>query len=621
MCGITGIISSKRSLLIEPLLAAMTNSIAHRGPDAEGLFLDKKGGVGLGHRRLSIIDLSDSANQPFSDQSGRYTIVFNGEIYNYQDLRKKFDDAELRTQSDTEVILLSYIRWGVHCLQDLNGMFAFAIWDREKESLFVARDRLGIKPLYYTMSEGNFIFCSELKPIIDTGIIEKKINETSISDYFFNQSVSAPYTIIQDIFQLMPGEYGIYNASGLKLDYYWNIASNDKIILEKNYNDVKNKTFQLLMEATERQMIADVPVGAFLSGGIDSSILVALMSEISSKPIETFSITFGEKEYDESQFALNIAKKYKTNHHDIHLSPDEMLGAIPHILSQMNAPNSDGANIYMVSKSTRESGLKVALSGCGADELFCGYHYFGQWSKINRVSRFWKGIRPFRSLISNNVKKSFTAKTFSKLDDLFALNHLDISSVYPILRRVISPSELEEISALPLALNRPTQALRLSENLNRLPSLSQFSAADLSEYTSNVVLNCTDQMSMLHALEVRVPFLDHILVEYIIGLPDRFKIDGKKPKSLLVDAIGDRIPHENIYRKKMGFTLPYDFWLKHQMRAFADDRVRKFASRSFSNEEALISYWSRFLKNDPSITWSRIWSIVVLEEWLSNNGL
>ena len=325
MCGITGILNIGSKKEIGKPIKNMTDALAHRGPDSDGFYIEE-GRVALGHRRLSIIDLSTSANQPFFDDSNRYVLIFNGEIYNYLEVKPLLPEYPFKTTSDTEVILAAYIKWGKDCLQYLNGMFALAIWDKIEQTLFVARDRLGVKPFYYYHDTEHFVFASEMRSLLASGFVPRQLDKYALHDYLMFQTVYAPYSILKNVFQLMPGEYAFVSTKGIQKDYYWKLETpptpqtdvHDRKTVEHTVRD-------LLSASVERRMISDVPLGGFLSGGIDSSAVVALMAQSSERPIDTFTVTFGEKKFDESKYANIIAKKFNTHHTEIHLNPKGLL--------------------------------------------------------------------------------------------------------------------------------------------------------------------------------------------------------------------------------------------------------------------------------------------------------
>src|SRR4030095_8694252 len=328
MCGIAGIVNINHHNLQHAAIQSMTNRIVHRGPDAEGFFIDED--IALGHRRLAIIDLKESANQPMADYSDRYIIIFNGEIYNYQDIKAKLSDYPYRTDSDSEVILAAYAKWGSSCLKEFNGQFAFAIWNKKEKELFIARDCVGEKPLYYYLSSQYFVFGSEVRSLLSSGLVPKELDVKYISEFLMYQAPLDSHTLIKDVRQLKAGHFAIVKGNQIKELPYWGYDETKPV--KDDLNIAKKKIKELFTDSVRLRMISDVPVGAFLSGGIDSSLVVACMAEISDKPVNTFAISFREKEYDESVFADQIATKYKTNHHKILIQPEEFLYSIDEIL-------------------------------------------------------------------------------------------------------------------------------------------------------------------------------------------------------------------------------------------------------------------------------------------------
>lgn len=378
MCGIAGIVNIHPKTRQATAIRLMTNRLAHRGPDAEGIYVDDH--IALGHRRLSIIDLSAEANQPMWDYTGRYALVFNGEIYNYKDVRSTLKDYPFKTQSDSEVVIAAYAVWGPQGLQHLNGMFAFAIWDQQEKTLFAARDRLGKKPFFYNHTASHFIFGSEVRSILASGLVDGKLDENQLDEFFKYQAAQHDHTLIQGIRRMPAGHYMLIKNGQLSLQRYWGYdhlqPSTDHL------SQAKAKVKDLFMDSIRLRMVSDVPVGAFLSGGIDSSLVVACMAEQSTSPVHTFTISFDEKKYDESPYAEIIAKQYRTDHHRINIRPEAFLESFDEILSSMDIPSGDGPNTYLVSKYTRQAGVKVALSGLGGDELFAGYNKFLIYYKL-----------------------------------------------------------------------------------------------------------------------------------------------------------------------------------------------------------------------------------------------
>jgi asparagine synthase (glutamine-hydrolysing) len=615
MCGITGIISFQKSNCTERV-RSMTHALAHRGPDADGYYSDEQ--AYLGHRRLSIIDLSAESNQPIADNTGRYQLVFNGELYNYQEVRSLLSGYSFRTAGDTETVLAAYIRWGADCLKYLKGMFAFAIWDTQKQELFVVRDRLGVKPLYYFKNEQCFVFASEIRAILASNLVPKTLNREALLDYFAYQSFYTPHTPIKDIQQMPAASYLLVSASSFESKLYWDVtrppAGNDFSDPAK----VKKQIRHLLLQSVERRLVADVPVAAFLSGGIDSSAIVGLMAEVATTP-QTFTIAYNEKEYDESAYAEIVAKKFKTHHHNILLKPAACLDELHHALSGMDSPSGDGINTYVVAKAIKQHGIKVALSGAGGDELFAGYPIFSQWLNIQQKKWLWKMPGVCRSLIAGlqggNSSKALRTRQMLKLPQG------DIASVYPVLRQVMPDALINKLTGLTTGRTSLNMLLQQnSEAMNALPLLSQVTAAEYFGYTQHTLLKDTDQMSMAVALEVREPFFDHELIEYVLQVPNALK-KPTYPKSLLVESLNGLLPDEIVHRKKQGFLMPWAVWMKNELRGFCEEKINGMASRSFINGQALAKYWQRFLKGDQQVRWAELWLFIVLENWLAQNGI
>jgi asparagine synthase (glutamine-hydrolysing) len=626
VCGITGVFNLNATQNAQFVIKTMTDALAHRGPNSEGFFTEGSK-IALGHRRLSIIDLSTSANQPFEDNSGRYVLIFNGEIYNYQDIKPLLPEYNFKTTSDTEVILAAYIKWGKDCLQHLNGMFAFAIWDKKNESLFVARDRLGVKPFYYHYDGQTFLFASEMRALLHSGLVPRKIDRYAVRDFLVFQSVYAPYTIIKDIFQLMPGECATVSAKGFEKSLYWSIEKpSSDIEIPKDAQTAQKKVRELLTASIERRMISDVPLGAFLSGGIDSSAVVALMSEVSTQKVDTFTVAFHEEKFDESYFADIVSKKFNTHHTNIRLTPADFLKELPEALDAVDSPSGDGLNTYIVSKVTKQAGITVALSGLGGDELFAGYNYFSHFKRIHSsFPMYWKipqGLRkPVVSLanllLPNNPKNN-------RILQILKASEPSMAEIYSLFRLINSVKETKELlkdtDSSPLIIEKLLTDRKA--DTAKLPVLSQVTVAELLGYTLNVLLRDTDQFSMASALEVREPFFDFPLVEYVLDVPDAFKYDPSIPKSLLVKALHPLLPDEIVNRPKMGFSFPWKEWLLTDLRSFCEKNIDYLAKCGLFDEKAIKQEWALFLHTKgKKVAWVKIWQLVVLSHWLKKNQI
>lgn len=629
MCGINGIYGLLNSSVAREKIIAMNDTMKHRGPDDEGVFVESA--IALGHRRLSIIDLSAAGHQPMSSPDKRYHIVYNGELYNYKALKFELqrvvagttDQAYFfQTNTDTEVILASYMRWGKECVHHFNGMFAFAIWDSISQQLFVSRDRLGIKPLYYLYTEGVFAFSSEIRSLIASGLIPVTIDEKGVVDYLRYQTVYAPGTIIKGIKMLLPGHSIIVKEKDVKIFRYWQLTQQPSFDHEKiTYKEVCKNINLLLTKSVERRLVADVPFGAFLSGGIDSSTIVGLMHKTSTERVRTFSVTFDEAAFSESKYASLVAKKYNTDHNEIRLKPADFLKELPEALAAMDHPSGDGPNTYVVSKATKYAGITMALSGLGGDELFGGYPVFKRWAELAN-NHFVKNTPRFARIAGGAlIKKMKPGISSEKISELLKQKKINFEAFYTLTRQVLLDKQIKEIFEPDAFAENNVHAI-LKENQLPLENhlISTVSIAEITTYMQNVLLRDTDQMSMANALEVRVPFLDHTLVEYVLSLPDQFKklIPSKK---LLIDSMGDLLPMEISKRSKMGFTLPWEHWMKNELKNFCEQRLEKLGKRKGFKAQNILKLWQLFLKNDKRVSWSRIWILVVLENWLETNGI
>ena len=617
MCGIGGIVGNSNPGKRRAALQLISDRMIHRGPDASGFFEDDD--VSLCHRRLSVIDLSDAANQPMEDSSGRYVLVFNGEIYNYREVRDSLPDYPFRTNSDTEVILAAYAAWGPGCLAHFNGMYGLAIWDKLEKCLFLTRGRLGVKPLYFCQAEDSFIFASELRAVLAGIKSAPRLHLNGIYNFLLYQSVYGPDTPVEGIEQLMPGEYALYKQGRLDRYTYWRIE--DAVPFEKGIDKqtVQKQVRQLLTESVQRRMVSDVPLGAFLSGGIDSSAVVGLMAECSEQPIHTFAITFREPEFDESRYSTLIARRFNTRHTSILLHPQDFLESFPDALQAMDNPSGDGFNTYLVSKVTKQAGITVALSGIGGDELFAGYGSFERWLRLHR-QRSWQLPRTLRSLAGRAFLSMRRTIRAERMAHLLSAESGSIEWIYPGLRHVIAPVRARTLlNGVDGCFDRMHLILaERKDGFQKLPLLSQYSAAELLGYTLNVLLKDTDQMSMASALEVREPFFDYKLVEYVLGIPDELKYPTY-PKSLLVESLKPMLPDEIVHRPKMGFTLPWKNWLHTELRSWCTARLASIADRPEFDGDAVRKIERAFFRNPESKEWMPVFQLAVLEDWLTKN--
>ena len=618
MCGINGILSPTIDDQ-EGRIKAMNQRLSHRGPDDEGVWGQE--GVALGHKRLSIIDLSSAGHQPMVSACGRFVMVFNGEVYNFRELKSRFE-YPYRSHTDSEVVLAAWSQMGSKCVELFNGMFAFAIWDKKEQTLSLGRDRLGIKPVYWSLNDKGFSFSSEVRALLESGVPSRELDRDSVVDFLRYQTVQAPATILKDVRMLHPGTVLTYKKTSheVSLDTFWNPFDKLSATGPQSYEKAKADVRYLFFESVERRLVADVPFGAFLSGGIDSSAVVGAMAQVSNTQIDTFNITFGDDEFSEAAYARYIAEMHGTSHHEIHLRPEDFLHMLPDALSAMDHPSGDGPNTWVVSKMTKEAGITMALSGLGGDELFGGYPIFNRMAALERRKGLWKTPALIRKMAGKGLAGMKPGVASAKIQRLLEMNHYNFEEAFAISRQALMDNQLVDIiNCDQLPAHNPVKWLQNHKMKPDEEVLSRVSLSELTTYMQNVLLRDSDQMSMAHALEVRVPFLDHELVGYVLSLSDA----GKRPvtpKKLLVESMPDLLPDYIVNRPKMGFVFPWRDWLKGEMHAYADQRIRSIAQRELFNEDGVLNIWQRFLKEDASVTFSRVWPLVVLEEWIRGLG-
>jgi asparagine synthase (glutamine-hydrolysing) len=648
MCGIAGV------LVLPPIRAAglplagggyttasvavarMVERLRHRGPDGCGVRTlggDEALAGELGHTRLAILDLSPAGRQPMASPDGLLSITYNGEVYNFGQLRERLAAAGggWRSRTDTEVILQAYAAWGRECLAHLRGMFAFAIWDGRRRELFLARDRLGIKPLYYYVGDGYFLFASEVRALLASGLVSPRLDAAGLWEYLGYQAAPAPRTLIQGVRALAPGSWLTVDAHrSMAQAQYWNLLEDAAPeAATVSAAESRRRVGELLRESVSLHLVSDVPVGVFLSGGIDSSAVTALVRESGQVP-RTFSVAFAEQAYDETRFARRVADRFGADHTEILLRERDLLHQLPDAMGAMDQPTGDGLNTYVVARAVRQAGITVALSGLGGDELFAGYPSFARLARWAGLCRLWgRAPAPAWTLAAAAVRALGPA--WLRGDKVAAALESggDLARLLPLSREVLSPARRRVLLQQPwVEAAAPVQDLYvpvLQTAFARHPGaqlLARVSYAEARTYMHDVLLRDTDQMSMAHSLEVRVPLLDHRLAEYVIGLPDRHKGVRGTPKRLLVDSLGPLLPDEVVHRPKQGFTLPLDPWMRGPLRALCEDRLgpRRLGGRGIFRPEAVQQLWRAFLDRRPGVTWSRPWILVALEEWLERSG-
>lgn len=624
MCGITGIFAFNEdgNRHLQKIKAA-TRTLTKRGPDGEGFFLCKN--TALGHRRLSIIDTSTAAAQPFTDQSERYTLVFNGEIFNYKLLRNQLEakGIQFKSQSDTEVLLQLFIVYKEKCLEQLDGEFAFAIYDKSTDELFLARDRFGIKPLYYHIDAERFTFASEIKALIAFDI-PKVIDTTSLQLYFHLNYIPGPHSIFENVKKLEAGTFIKLGLKGIKeQNKYYIISLSDQTISKINY-DSALKTFRELLESSvQNRMISDVPLGTFLSGGIDSSIITAIASQ-QTKHLNSFSIGFKDEPlFDETRFAELLAKKYNTNHTVFQLSNDDLFANLQQVLDYTDEPFADSSAlaVNILSMHTKKH-VTVALSGDGADELFAGYNKHAAELKARKGGIKAKLVKSSHLLLKK-LPKSRNTKTGNKIRQLekFAEGmKLSPQERYWQWAKWAGYSGDQLFSKnYSSDLNGISFNQRKSELLKDISSdYNSVLLTDMHLVLENDMLVKVDRMSMSQSLEVRVPFLDHKIVDFAFSLPADFKIDIQQQKKIVTDAFKEMLPEELISRKKQGFEVPLLKWFRTDLKSMITNELLEdgfIEEQNIFNLGEIKVLKAQLFSNNPNDAVEKVWALIVFQHW------
>lgn len=622
MCGITGVFAFNLVGKFSKInVAAATASLAHRGPDFHDVYVDEW--VCLGHRRLSIIDTREIAHQPMWDPTDRWCIVFNGEIFNFRELREGLlaRGVSFRTESDTEVLLQLYIHYGEACLNQLNGFFSFCVYDKQEQELFLARDRYGVKPLYYLHDDDKFLFGSELQAIVAYGI-KKDIDYDSLYAYLQLNYIPAPYTIFQNVRKLMPGHWMKVKNGPLTIHPYYTIPYDPDRLSAASYEAAQGTFRNLLEESVQRRLVADVPLGSFLSGGIDSSVVTGLAKRHKAD-LHTFSIGFSEEKYfDETRYAQLVSRHFGTEHTVFSLSNDEISSHLRHILDGIDEPFADSSAIavYMLSRETRKHAT-VALSGDGADELLGGYNKHAAFYRAlhpGLAENIVTAMKPLWWMMPKSRHAPFS-NTARQLDRYARGANLPSADRYWQWASFATTRQADRL--LKPGLRSSTYSERRSEWLSSLPAketMNDILLTDMRLVLPNDMLTKVDRMSMAHGLEVRNPFLDVNVVNYLFTLPGHYKIDGRLRKKILQDAFRDFLPAELYNRPKKGFEVPLLKWMRKDLKGVIKDEL---LSKKFIEEQGIFNYSEiRTLKNrlfalSPGDIHARMWGLVVFQWW------
>jgi asparagine synthase (glutamine-hydrolysing) len=640
MCGICGVIGIQRSETAEEITRRMMGALQHRGPDEDGILVAPSAAIGM--RRLSIIDLP-GGRQPIFNETRNVAVVYNGEIYNFKQLRKTLEGRghAFRTHSDTEVIVHAYEEWGEECLRELRGMFAMAIWDARssgttgeaarRAKIFLARDRLGIKPLYYVATGGAFLFSSEVRSLLASGRIPPRLSPDSLEAYLTFGSVAEPSTLVEGILSIPPGHFLAFPADAPPAKPspkpFW--VYSDAVLQQEgpkpmDFQEAAKMLRPLLEETVRDHLIADVPLGVFLSSGLDSTTLVALGSRFQSD-LRTFTVVFPEQRFSESRISRETAKRFNTQHQEVLLAPDTLVTQMEDAVDSLDQPTMDGLNTYFVSRAARQSGLKVALSGLGSDEIFGGYSTFITTPRAAFVAGLGRWIPgPLRRLTAGAAVRIAAGEAVRKAAASWR-SPKDFPHAYYFTRLLFTPTRVRRLLApyfesdeYPGSHDNPWR-LRMRETsrqARQLDSFTSVSCFELQSYMVNTLLRDTDSVSMANSLEVRVPFLDHRLVEFVGRLPKSAKYKSKVPKALLVEALSDVLPDDVVGQSKRTFTLPWDVWLRGRLGVRLSQDLSNLTPplRQYINPRAVRGAWQNFVIGQTN--WSRPWSLYVLNEWI-----
>jgi len=625
MCGINGIAFSSRSRrrVDATALKTMRDVITHRGPDDDGIYIDEN--VGLGHRRLSIVDVA-SGHQPMTNEDGSLYITYNGEVYNHADYRDELESRGhvYRTHCDTETILHLYEDYGDACVEHLRGMFAFAIWDRNKRELFIARDRLGVKPLYYVHTgDGSLYFASEIKALLEVRAVKPELNFAVFSDYLANHATSGEETLFAGVKRLMPGHTLTWRDGAIRIKKYWDVSFAKVAQNGHSDKDYIAEWSELFRKSVQLRLMADVPLGMFLSGGIDSSAIAAVMSTLVDEPIKTFSVAFKEREANELEYARLVARAYNTDHHEVVVSPEEFFGALPDLIWHEDEPLAHPSSValYFVSRLAAQH-VKVVLTGEGSDELMAGYARYRKTILNLAVGERYHRMVPagVRDLIRGQIAGMSASKLRAKLSRTFLSLSPDIESIYFDNFAVFPRSDQHQLLTRDTidrtgGIDPYAGVRRVLGETDAQSLLDRLLYADIKTYLHELLMK-QDQMSMAASLESRVPFLDHKLVEFTSSLPERLKLRRWTTKYVLRQSMKGVLPEQILTRPKMGFPVPIGAWFRGQYAPVLDEYVlgSRALERGIFNADTvrtLVSQHQRGVANHSE----RLWSLVNLEMW------
>ena len=619
MCGIAGALSSRDT---RATVERMASAIAHRGPDDEG-FAELKGAHGatkgvFASRRLAILDLSMAGHQPMWSRDGRFCLAYNGEIYNFRELRDELSREGVKFEStgDTEVVLEGWIRWGSRVLPRLRGMFALALWDRDEERCYLARDPFGIKPLYVTETPGSVLFASEIRALLTSGLVARRLSSFGLRSYLAFGSVEEPHTIIDSIEAVPAGGFLTVDCRRDtsvvgQAEHFADVFPPAEMPGESSAHSRTDNLRSALRDSVAHHLLSDVPIALFLSGGLDSSTVVGVASEVSDSTLDTFTITFDEADYSEAEPARAVAKKFGTRHHEIPLTGRDLLDSLPGAFAAMDQPSLDGLNTYAVSRAVRANGIKVVLSGLGGDELFGGYPSF---RRAEVTAKLW-GLRGAARFALAGASAVTHDSRIERLKIMFG-DYSPSVGAYHASRTLFDTRQARSLRSF-----RDRGTSLVAYNFRGLSLLQQVSLLETIGYMRNTLLRDSDVFSMAHSLELRVPFVDREVAKAAMEFPDSEKLGGVS-KPILVRTMQDILPAELLSRPKQGFTLPFEKWMRQELFDEINGVLTSpELSRVGLSQSAVGQVWNDFRNRSGRMTWSRPWALYTLKRWADQNDV
>ena len=618
MSAINGVYNHKSFVDVEIKVKLMNSFTKHRGPDFSNIYLDST--ICLGHNGKSIINSDCTQNQPFVSFDKNIVLSYDGVIYNLSELKNELSKSyKFKTLSESEVIIAAYQKWGIEMVNKFNGMFSFALWNKTKEELFLCRDRFGIKPLYYLEHNQSLLFSSSIKAIKSFYENELTVKEDDLLDFIQYGTVHQPNTILSNIKSVPRASFLVIGNQETKIFEYWNLFENSNP--NKLPKEPLKKIKKLLLESVEKRLVSDTPHGIFLSGDISSIILVATASKVSNEEINTFSFFLKEKGSVERKFSRLVAKKYKTNHFELELNSDDILHQIEEPFKFMDHPSIERISTFFTSKLVYEKGFKIALSSIGSDELFAGSSVFKQVLELENKKWLYSFPPQLRNIFGKLLQRKNQSLKSQKLAEILNLKLFELPYYYPVLRKIFTNNSINEltdfknISSKDYSLNLGLKETLSKNRESNFSLISKASALEIETYLQNILLRGSEQMGMANSLEIRFPFLDYKLVEYVLSLPNGLK----HSKKILIDSTIGWVPEQIIERNEIDLVLPLKKWMKNELSSFCEESISNLEYYPNFSMSKVNLLWKDYLKGNPNANWIQIWSLVVLGKWTAIN--